>query len=156
MRDRRAGDQLGDFVGEARAAFAFLERGRGFRVAHSQMSPSFGDAVVDFASPTLLIRLLRDRGQVFLDVAPAGGGPDAGGPHWFDLPLLLEYLGAQDHATALVAGGQRDIGEVARILQAHFDEIAGVLGGPRAAEVLPRLAQLRQTRADARYGGTDR
>lgn len=146
----------GDFVTAARAEFSFLERNRGFRLGRTQTIEGAGDAVVDFESATLRVRVLRDRGQVFLDVAPTEGHAAGGTPTWFDLPILLEFLGAGDAATALLAGGQRDVRVVARLLQAHYDGIAGALGGPQAATVTPRLDQLRRARADARFGGPDR
>ncbi len=140
-----------DFRTQARAAFAFLEQARGFRLAGDEVGESSGDALVDFESPTLRVRVLRDRGQVFLDVAPAGDPPT-----WFDLPLLLGFLGEQEAADTLLAGGQRDVHEVAGLLRAYYDGIERTLGASRSPDVVRRLTQLRLARADQRFGGADR
>ena len=140
-----------DFLTEARAAFSFLETARGFRLADDTRRDSFGDAIVDFESATLRVRVLRDRGQVFVDVSPADGPPA-----WFDLPLLVKYLGDPDAASHLVASGQRDTQEAGDLLRAHYSEIEGLLGSSRSADVVRRLTSLRLARADRRFGGPDR
>ena len=140
-----------DFLTQARAAFSFLEQTRGFRVVSHEARPSFGDALADFESPTLRVRVLRDRGQIFIDVAPAQDPPS-----WFDLPLLLTFLGEPDAAASLLAGGQSDMREVAALLRAHYDDIERTLGQSRSPDVVRRLGQLRLARAAARFGGPDR
>ena len=140
-----------DFLTQVRAAFSFLEQARGFRLVSREASPSFGDALADFEAPTLRVRVLRDGSQVFVDVAPAQNAIS-----WFDLPLLLTFLGEHDAADALLAGGQRDMREVADLLRAHYDEIERTLGQLRSPDVVRRLSQLRLARANARFGGPDR
>ena len=139
------------FLTQVLAAFSFLEQARRFRLVSAETSPSFGDALADFESPTLRVRVLRDRGQIFIDVAPAEDPAT-----WFDLPLMLTFLGETDAAAALLAGGQGDMREVAALLQAHYDDIERTLGQLRSPDVVRRLSQLRVARADARFGGPDR
>lgn len=140
-----------DFLTEVRTAFSFLESARGFRLADETRSDSFGDAIVDFESATLRVRVLRDRGQVFVDISPADGTPA-----WFDLPLLLSHLGERDAAKVLIAGGQRDAQEAADLLRAHYSEVEAMLGSSRSGDVVRRLTELRLARADRRFGGPDR
>jgi hypothetical protein len=140
-----------DFLTQVGAAFSFLEQTRRFRLVSHEASPSFGDALADFESPTLRVRVLRDRGQIFVDVAPAQDPAS-----WFDLPLLLTFVGEAEAAEALLAGGQEDVCRVAALLQANYDSIERALGQLRSPDVVRRLSQLRLARANARFGGPDR
>lgn len=60
------------FGTEARHRLGTVLEGAGFRwVAERDDPQSFGDGHADACSPTVCLRVLRDRGQVFLQARPA-------------------------------------------------------------------------------------
>lgn len=70
---------------------------------------SFGNAVIEVTSQYLDLRVIRDRGQISIDISP---------PHvacWTDLRNVLEFLGFESPP-----------GDVAVLIQAlsrHFDKV---------------------------------
>ena len=61
----------------------------GFRPAEQVSAPaSFGDALARFEGPDFQLRVLRERGQLFVEVGVVNQTDD-----WFDLRKVLEFLG---------------------------------------------------------------
>lgn len=70
-------------------------------------SESFGDSAATFYSPELMIRVVRDRGQVSVDFG-SGWEPD----EWFDLSFVADLVGA--------TGDQDDVlASLARFIDQH-------------------------------------
>ena len=60
----------------------------GFKIVEQEYYPSdFGNAYVTFEDD-LRLRVLRDRGQIFVEVSPLENPDD-----WYDLRVVLEFLG---------------------------------------------------------------
>jgi hypothetical protein len=67
-------------------SFGFLTDA-GFSLEIDDYRPDvFGNSVATFTAPDLLIRLVSDRSQVFVEIGIPGG-------HWCDKELLLEQRG---------------------------------------------------------------
>ena len=139
-----------NFLALAGPAFAFLERQHGFRLYGYELSRSFDNAELEYRSAACRVRLIRERGQVFVDFAPPVGVP----ANWFDLLLVLDYLGEREAADRLVAGGQRDVAAVAEVVRRYLDRIAPLFGVARYAETTSRLKELATARAEERFGPT--
>jgi hypothetical protein len=139
---------VSDFLALARPSFAFLERERGYEPPLYEPSQSFDNAELEYRSAAMRVRVLRERGQVFVDLGPALGVP----AYWFDLPVVLCYLGERGEADRLVAGGQRDVAAVAELLRRHYDRIAPLFAPARYAETTRHLTELRRVRADQMFG----
>lgn len=65
----------------------------GFAVVQSETSPSFDNANVVLQAPALRLRVVRERGQVFLDI-----GPHSEPGTWFDSAVVMDYLGLSSSA----------------------------------------------------------
>src|SRR5687768_13534347 len=64
---------------------------RGLRLVHQdpENRAAFGNTYADFVAPTFRLRLVQDRGQLLLTVAPL----NAADGDWYPVRYLLEYLG---------------------------------------------------------------
>lgn len=83
----RARDQ--EFEQAVRAAFAFVSHGRLPKVVRSIYDPdAFGNAAVELAGEQLRVRIVRDRSQILVELAPLGHD------EWFDEQVVLESVGA--------------------------------------------------------------
>ncbi len=60
----------------------------GLKPTRHLVSGSFGDRLQEYASPTLALRVVRDRGQWSVDVCDRDGRPD----EWYDAALLRDLL----------------------------------------------------------------
>lgn len=108
----------------------------GLRPTRHLVSGSFGDRLQEYASPTLAVRVIRDRGQWSLDVSDREGRPDA----WYDAALLRDLLG----------GGGNDVltfPEQVAVVEQGWKEIAERFAADRREETHARLAALREQRA---------
>src|SRR4051812_10415344 len=65
----------------------------GFRVVENQTGRSFDNASVTLHPPFLRLRVVRDRGRMFLDI-----GPPSPANTWFDSAVVVDYLGLSDNA----------------------------------------------------------
>lgn len=76
--------------------FSDLLYEHGFRVIAETHEPqSFGDGLLILESKDFRLRFVRDRGQVFADVAPSGQADD----DWHQLQRVLEFLDGRDTKT---------------------------------------------------------
>lgn len=74
-------------------AFSFLEKDLTYqRITTEYDSARFGNAIVEYRSPRLRIRVTKDRGQYVCDFAAPRGPAE-----WFDQDIVFRDLG-EDHA----------------------------------------------------------
>jgi len=93
------------------------------RVVDGKYAPeSFGNSYVTLQSPRLFVRFVRDRGQVWAEVAPVTA--PAG---WWPLVFVLEAIQGQ------VPQKEFDLESVLRLLRDNFRELADALG-PKLSE----------------------
>ena len=78
----------------------------------------FGNALSVAASPTVLIRLISDRGQLFADVGSASGPRQ-----WFDVRSVLGLLGIANSNSAVWSSAE----ELRDCLRTHLSTIEGVV-----------------------------
>lgn len=114
----------------------------GLKPTRHQVSGSFGDRLQEYASPSLALRVVRDKGQWSVDVSDREGRPD----EWYDAALLRDIL----------EGGGSDVltfEEQVAVVERGWKEIAVRFAPDRRDETHARLAALRQKRSERRFPG---
>lgn len=83
----------GTIYEEIKPFFSALLDAHGFRVVSESHEPaSFGDGLIVLQSEDLRLRFVRDRGQIFADISPAGQAGDG----WHQLQRVKEFLQRHD------------------------------------------------------------
>jgi hypothetical protein len=102
------------FGTEVRHRLGTVLEGAGFRWVAGRDDPqSFGDGHADACSPTACLRVVRDRGQVFLQARPADG------ENWIAVERLLPDR----------AGPAPTLAAAAIYIEAHLQDLADGLSG---------------------------
>jgi hypothetical protein len=110
-----------------------------FRFVDSRTSASFGgDAFLVLASDVLRIRLVRDRGQLFMDFQAAA---EHDGRDWFSIDVVRRLLTGERQDTAELSP------EYARFLEEHLDEIEKRFSEEELANTRKALKELERIRA---------
>jgi hypothetical protein len=110
-------------------------------VIDDQYSPkSFGNSYVTLQSPKIWVRLVRDRGQVWAEVAPVTAPTS-----WWPLGFVLEAIRGQLPAI------QFDLPNAARVLRDNFRGFVEALG-PKLSETRRVIEQRREERLKALMG----
>jgi len=134
--------------GPVRDAFAFLEAEYGFQLVAFEASESFDNGLLEFRADSCRLRVMRERGQIFVDMAHLKGA-------WFDLPGILEFLSHMPLLDRLLAGGQTDPRQVAGVLRQSFERAAALFTDSEAVATALGLEELREKRDRQRFGPID-
>jgi len=134
------------FLAEVQAAFrGLLERGALTIKWSTYDKEAFGNAEVVLGGHSLLVRLVRDRGDVFADARPAGASDD-----WRPLERVLCAVGAESiHAEGLLS-----LVEAARLINEHLDALNIGLSSEEIAKtrrILEKLDEEATKRAEQRW-----
>lgn len=106
------------FEKEVQAAFAFVSHGRLPSVVRSTYDPdAFGNAVVELEGEQLRVRVVRDRSQILVDLAPLGHD------EWFDEGVILESLGASPSTKLTLDSSSSAIGRHLAAIARNFDSV---------------------------------
>lgn len=108
----------------------------GLKPTRHHVSGSFGDRLQEYASLTLAVRVVRDKGQWSIDVSDRAGRPD----EWYDAALLRDLLD----------GGGSDVltfPEQVAVVEHAWNDIAVRFSAERREQTHTRLAALRTERA---------
>jgi hypothetical protein len=116
-----------------------LQETYGFEIVAKDYRPeSFGNSCVELRSADLSLRIVRERGQTYLEVAPKMAPDD-----WHDAETVLQLLGMDT-----TPGAPCEIPEgCCEVLTANLAVVAEVLNGPRLGE----LIAFEQRRARERF-----
>ena len=118
---------------------AFLYAPDRFRFVDSRTSTSFGgDAFLVLASDVLRIRLVRDRGQLFMDFQATAERDDR---DWYSIDVVRRLLTGERQDTAELSP------EYARFLEEHLDEIEKRFSEEELANTRKALKELERIRA---------
>lgn len=108
----------------------------GFTKLQSSSGKAFGDSENVFKKGELQIRIVRDRGQTFVDIRKSES------ESWFDLPLILGLIGAKEKDILAVD-------EAEEILGSYLPQIESV-----ALELTKeRIEAMRESRLKRRMPG---
>ncbi len=75
------------FFDQVKKHFHYLIEQYGFSVIHEEVFPSFDNAEVVFQSQDCRIRVLRERGEIYVDASPL---PPI--DYWVDLASIVKFL----------------------------------------------------------------
>ncbi len=132
------------FQDDVKRSFAKLVERRGFRVLAGGFDErSFGNALVLLESDDYSIRLVRDRGQVFVELAsPTDPG------NWHGLGRVLAALQGEPEEDRAWSGSV-NLADAASVIEANHEALAESLGSNRYDRTrieLERLGQLAKER----------
>lgn len=129
-------------IDEIVRAFSFLEEDLAYRQSRSEYdAASFGNAIVEFQSHDLLVRVTKDRSQFFCDFA----NPTR--HEWFDQEILFLDMGENQAIESLVAQRWLSVDAVANSIRLTIDRISTLLRDEAYAETRARLLKRYQQRA---------
>jgi hypothetical protein len=135
-----------DFAAEVREAFAFVEQEYACPYSFEVTGDSFDNAVVFFEGPSLRVQVRRERSHISVEVATAPVGT------WYDLPLVLRWLGENTALKDSDPPMAHSTRELATILRQHFPRIQEALHPKHAATAAAELEALKDERAIERWG----
>lgn len=115
-----------------------------FRFVDSGTSTSFGgDAFLTLASDVLRIRMVRDRGQLFMDVQSVG---ETGDLAWYSIDVVRWLITGEQPASAELSADD------AAFLETHLDEIERRFSQEEAPTTIAALTDLEKKRAKELFG----
>ncbi|HKA35263.1 MAG TPA: hypothetical protein VKH43_00490 [Thermoanaerobaculia bacterium] len=104
-------------------------------------SASFGDYLVKATWPDLELRLVQDKGVETIDVRPPRLADE-----WFDLPLVIEFLGDGD------AADSRTLDQQVAWMAAHLPDLRSAFQSSRWPSTKRELERSQKRRAELRFG----
>jgi hypothetical protein len=123
---------------------SFLYAPGRFRFVDSGTNTSFGgDAFFVLESDVMRIRLIRDRGQLFMDFQSCG---DRGEMDWYSIDVVRRLLTGERHESAELSP------DYARFLEASIGEIETRFSDGEIAATRKALKGLEKTRAKELFG----
>jgi hypothetical protein len=115
---------------------------RGFIVRFEEFNPSvFGNLVIELASPDLFVRLVRDRGQYFLDLR------NPRDDEWFDEETVLRLIGETEAADDLVSRKWTSAVPAVAAICDRFAAILEAFSDARYQQTKAELQRLQRQRA---------
>lgn len=109
---------------------AKLAESKGMKLLREDYDPSsFGNAVVELESVDLNLRVVRDRGDIRIEVSPPGEGD------WHDLVNVMTFLGEESIPA--------DVNSLGIALSARYDHVAALMSSDRTRVGLIRFEKTR-------------
>jgi hypothetical protein len=132
---------------EIAALFSFLEEEHGFRrVRQMYAAAHFGNAIVEYESSNLRVRVTKDRSQFLCYFAT----PRA--PEWFDQEVVFRELGEDSAIDTLIAQSWSAAADVAKSIRARLDRITELFSEARYPQSAARLAERQHERVRRLFG----
>jgi len=131
-----------DFISEARSAFAFLTDTLGFHEVEAVTGTSFDNARVVFGSPSLLIAIQRERGDITADFASI-----AKPGQWGQLDLVMDHLDGPSELERYPMQGPDALTALASLIRVNLARITPLFAPQAIAHTLVRLKKLGEERA---------
>ena len=122
----------------------FFFVGDRYRIVHSQVGPSFDDALIEFASNTLRWRLMQDRSQILLSCRPAEGKHKDW--DWYSADMLIRLITGQRLDSAVLTQ------DMATWFEENLSEIEQRFSGERREQTTGELKKLEALRAKELFG----
>ncbi|GAC1479974.1 MAG: hypothetical protein NVS1B4_24920 [Gemmatimonadaceae bacterium] len=135
--------RLVDLVG-AQMLPALAERGLAI-VGHEEY-PWFDNAVVILASPQLRLRIIRERGQLFLDIGCVAE-PDT----WFDSAVVFDHLGLSANG-GFHGRDEASLRKMSEFVVVMWEELVRVFGPASFSNTKKDLEAVRYRRAAHMFG----
>jgi hypothetical protein len=119
----------------------------GFRLVAAEEPQVFDNAYCVLASEQLRVRVLRERGVVFMDI-----GPVSEPGLWFDSAVLMEFLGLSHDAGFHDANSTRVLTGAAAFLLRFHVELASAFSAHRLSQTKRELEAIKEERANRLFG----
>ena len=111
-----------------------------FRVLrHQENDQAFGDALLVLQNSELMLRLVRDKGQLFVDV----GTDDV---HWYEIKIIESILKGTEAAPLSMFDQRDDIEIFGKMIEADFAAIITLFAANRADKTISHIEQIKQKR----------
>jgi len=131
--------------------FSFLEKERGFRCVHRSYDQKFfGNAIVEYVSATLRVRVVKDRGQFECDFARPKGVPE-----WFDADVVLRALGEDGTIDTLTAQSWSSLHDLARTIRDRLDRISELFAERNYRQTRARFQEVLRQRVAKNFGAIE-
>lgn len=122
---------------------SFLYNEYSFRFMDSKISDSFGgDAYLDLGSETIIMRLTRDRGQLFLEFRSAYEKKQ----NWYSIDLIRKLITGEKEYHSIMDE------ENAKFLENNFTEVVDYFSHANLSETLKKLEKLKLKRSKDLFG----
>jgi hypothetical protein len=135
---------------EIRPFFSELLDAHGFRLVSESHEPeSFGDGLIVLQTEDLRLRFVRDRGQVYADVAPSGQIGD----DWHQLQRVKEFLHRHD-SPAADSDARRAVGidELGVWLKANYERVRTLFSVAAYPSARDALKKFEKEKAEQMFG----
>jgi len=117
---------------------------RGFQIVEEHYNPNaFGNAVLRLRSTDFAVRVVRDRGAIFVDIGPAQNIDE-----WHDLKIVLEFLGHGSTDTSAF-----DPDQVATTLNANYESLKNFFSKENYPTVSNQLEEFERKKTKERLPG---
>ena len=118
---------------------------RGFeRIQHAIDNRAFGNEFVIFRSPSVMLRFVRDRSDLFIEV-----GPSSGEEHWCDFSLLEQLLKVAGAPITTDAGGRDGIVALRETLRLRYDDLVNLFSPTAVNETLRKVREMKSTQVES-------
>jgi hypothetical protein len=124
------------------AHLAFLYAPGRYRFVDSLSGEGFGDAYVVLESDAMRLRMIRDRGQLFMDFEPLDGDDDE---DWFAIDVVRRLLTGERQETSELSP------DYAAFLERELDEIERRFSAAERDETVRALKELERVRAKEQF-----
>jgi hypothetical protein len=132
-------------------SFLFLENELGYSRVRNDYDPlHFGNAIVEYRSPLLRIRVTKDRGGFLCDFAAPGA------QEWFDQEIVFRVLGEDQAVQDLIAQRWSSLDAVAASVKQTIVRISGLFSEESYAESRARFQDSQRRRATDLFGDQDK
>ena len=127
-----------EFTQYVKKNFSFLFSPYQFQLIESQSSESFGNALVILKHEELLIKIVKDRDQIFLDFQPAS---KKGKLNWFSIDIVKQMITGKIEPSAEMNPKNTEF------LKNNLDKITQIFSKESTPDTIQELKKLERERA---------
>ena len=135
---------MGELLRVLREWLLFFFADNRYRLVYSQVGPSFNDALIEFASPILRWRLVRDRSQICLLCRPAEGKYRDW--EWYSADILIRLIAGHRVKSAVLTE------DTANWFKNNLSEIEQRFSDEQIEETEHELKKLERLRSKELFG----
>jgi hypothetical protein len=141
---------MSEFLDQVRSILVPSFEQLGLQLCDTRVGDSFGDAYAVFHGPQFRVRVLRDRGQVFVDF-----GSPADATNWFNMPIVARILGFSAGNEADGPDDRAKLGWVAALVRNQVSKLEAAFSPEHYSRSKALLERMEHSSVEARFG-TDR
>ena len=127
-----------EFIQYVKKHFSYLFSPYSFRIIESQSSESFGNALIILEYEDLLLKIVKDRDQIFLDFQPAS---KKGKLNWFSIDIVKQMITGKIEPSAEMNPKNTEF------LKNNLDKITQIFSKESTPNTIQELKKLERERA---------